>query len=239
MREGSEVPMPADGIRSPAPAAGAGRAEASALSNPPLVSIGMPVYNGGRFLRPALNALLAQDHRHFELIISDNASQDSTEQICREFQARDSRLRYIRHSENRGARWNFNFVLHEASATYFMWAACDDLWHPTFVRKCMSMLETHPEAVLCCTELNFIDGQDRPSDQYPNYSNLETLGITPVERIRQIVWLPGWFATYGLMRNNRIPGVPLAIGFGWDVVHLVELSLVGPFEKVPEVLFSF
>jgi glycosyltransferase involved in cell wall biosynthesis len=210
------------------------------LSDPPLVSIGMPVYNGERFLRLALDALLAQDHRHFELIISDNGSQDSTEQICCEFQGRDSRIRYIRHSENRGAPWNFNFVLQEASADYFMWAACDDLWHPTYVRKCLSMLESHPQAVLCCTEINFIDGQARPTQHYPYYSNLETLGMTPVERIRKIVSLKGWFATYGLMRNNRIPHVPPGTNaFGWDVVHLLELSLVGPFVKVPEALFNY
>jgi glycosyltransferase involved in cell wall biosynthesis len=210
------------------------------LSEQALVSIGMPVYNGERFLRQALQSLLAQDHSHFELIISDNGSQDRSEEICREFIARDSRIRYVRHAENRGARWNFNYVLRQGRAKYFLWAACDDLWHPTFIGKCVAMLEAHADAVLCCTELNFIDGADHPTDHYPNYCNLETLGMTCVERIRKIISLPGWFATLGVMRNDRIPDVPPGTSaFGWDVAHLLELSLLGPFVKVPESLFSF
>jgi glycosyltransferase involved in cell wall biosynthesis len=90
----------------------------------PLVSIGMPVYNGENFLRLALSSLLAQDYPHFELIISDNASDDGTEEICREYQAHDRRIRYLRHRENRGSPWNFAFV---ARGDYFMWAAHDDL----------------------------------------------------------------------------------------------------------------
>jgi glycosyltransferase involved in cell wall biosynthesis len=205
-----------------------------------LVSIGMPVYNGERFLRQALKSLLAQEHSHFELIISDNGSQDRTEEVCREFMARDSRIRYIRHAENRGARWNFSYVLRQGHAKYFLWAACDDLWHPTFLDKCVAMLEAHPDAVLCCTELNFIDGDNHPTGHHPNYCNLETTGMNAVERIHKIISLQGWFATLGLMRNNRIPDVPQgSYPFGWDVAHLVELSLLGPFVKVPESLFSY
>jgi glycosyltransferase involved in cell wall biosynthesis len=178
------------------------------LSKQALVSIGMPVYNGERFLRQALKSLLAQDYVHFELIISDNGSQDRSEEICREFIAGDSRIRYVKHAENRGARWNFNYVLRQGRAKYFLWAACDDLWHPTFLGKCVAMLEAHADAVLCCTELNFIDGEDHPTDHYPNYCNLETLGMARVERICKIISLPGWFATLGVMRNDRIPDVP-------------------------------
>jgi glycosyltransferase involved in cell wall biosynthesis len=90
----------------------------------------MPVYNGGIFIRDALEALLAQSFTDFELIISDNLSTDETEKICREFAARDPRVCYIRQPENRGAVANFEYVLGEAVGDFFMWAAADDLRSP-------------------------------------------------------------------------------------------------------------
>jgi glycosyltransferase involved in cell wall biosynthesis len=92
------------------------------------LSIGMPVYNGMPFICEALNSLLAQTFSDFELIISDNASSDETEKICRQYEARDSRIRYIRQATNEGAFANFKFVLNEAKGEYFMWAAADDIW---------------------------------------------------------------------------------------------------------------
>ena len=97
------------------------------------VSIGMPVYNGEKFIREALDSLLAQTFTDFELIISDNASTDGTEAICREYAARDSRIRCVRQSENRGACANFQFVLDEAKGEYFMWAAADDKWDKEWI----------------------------------------------------------------------------------------------------------
>lgn len=98
-----------------------------------IITIGMPVYNGADFINEALDSLLAQTFIDFELIISDNASTDSTELICCEYQKRDSRIRYIRQTQNLGALQNFQFVLNEAIGEYFMWAACDDKWNETWV----------------------------------------------------------------------------------------------------------
>jgi glycosyltransferase involved in cell wall biosynthesis len=90
------------------------------------VSIGMPVYNGEKYIREALDSLLSQTFTDFELIISDNASTDDTSKICQEYANRDSRIRYIRQAANIGANANFEFVLMQAIAELFMWAACDD-----------------------------------------------------------------------------------------------------------------
>lgn len=118
------------------------------------VTIGMPVYNGEPFLRRALDSLLSQTFTSFELIVSDNASTDHTEQISREYAARDRRIRYFRQSDNKGAAWNFSFVLEKARAEYFMWAACDDYWHPDFVAAAVQELSDHPEAsvAMCAVE---------------------------------------------------------------------------------------
>ena len=93
----------------------------------PRVSIGMPVYNGANFIREAIDSLLLQTFTDFELIISDNASIDETEAICREYAKKDLRIRYIRQPENRGIIFNFKLVLEEAKGEYFMWAAHDDI----------------------------------------------------------------------------------------------------------------
>jgi hypothetical protein len=206
----------------------------------PLVSIGMPVYNGERHLAQALDSLLAQEYSHFELLISDNASQDRTAEICREYQARDARIRFVRQPENRGSPWNFAFVAREARGEYFLWAAHDDLWEPSFLRKCVAALEAHPEAMLCCTEIAFIDAQGAPSSYYPGYRNIDTLGMPPVERIHALLSLPGWFAIYGLMRRCVLPRISLGLSaYAWDVILLLEILLLGPTAKVAETLFTF
>lgn len=106
----------------------------------PAVSIGMPVYNGAQYIREALDSLLAQTFTDFELVISDNASSDATQVICEEFARRDSRIRYVRQSENKGAAANFRFVLDCAQADLFMWAAYDDLWAPNYLMDATALL---------------------------------------------------------------------------------------------------
>lgn len=215
-------------------------AESLSMSTPALVSIGMPVYNGGRYLREALKALVAQDYPHFELIVSDNCSTDDTESICRDFAVSDPRIRYVRQPENRGSPWNFKFVAEAAHGKCFMWAAHDDTRSASYVSKCLAKLNANPAAVLCCTEVNFIDGDGHPSRHYAGYRNLETLGMPPVKRIHELISKPGWFALYGLMRTEAMRRTSLGLDtYGCDVVLLMELLLQGDFVKVPEPLFNF
>lgn len=94
----------------------------------PVVSIGIPVYNGELHLREALDSLLAQSYKNFEIIISDNHSTDTTQEICSEYMSNDSRIRYVRQNENIGAAKNYKYVFDEAVGKYFMWAAHDDVW---------------------------------------------------------------------------------------------------------------
>jgi hypothetical protein len=207
-----------------------------------LVSIGMPVYNAEQYLALALESLLAQDYPNVELIISDNHSADRTEEICRLFAARDSRIRYLRQPQNQGMPWNFACVVREARGEYFMWAAHDDLFHPSYVRKCVEKLAAHPGAICCCTEINFIDADGRPHSDWSNksYSNLETLGMTPQQRVHELINLAGWFATYGLMRLDDAKKMSLGLGvWGFDVILIEELLLLGDFVKVHESLFSY
>ena len=105
------------------------------------VSVGLPVYNGARYLPAAIDSLLSQTFEDFELIISDNGSTDETERICRGYAARDPRVRYVRSDVNRGLLWNFRNVLELARAPRFKWMAHDDICAPEFLRRCMEELD--------------------------------------------------------------------------------------------------
>jgi glycosyltransferase involved in cell wall biosynthesis len=138
----------------------------------PTVSIGMPVYNGAKYIREALDSLLAQTFTDFELIISDNASTDATQEICQEYAEQDSRIRYIRQSTNMGAMPNFTFVLDEARAEYFMWVAHDDKWSLNWLAELLAAhndsvvltfgevvaVNENDEVIRYCRNLSFVGG---------------------------------------------------------------------------------
>lgn len=141
----------------------------SVSAKPPIVSIGMPVFNGDKYLRNAINALLSQSFTDFELIISDNASSDQTEAICRQYADRDSRIKYVRQRENKGACANFKFVLDEARGEYFMWAACDDTHSPDFIEVNFKFLSENPEYV-ASTSPNGFEGRGVDSQTFERFS---------------------------------------------------------------------
>ncbi len=140
------------GLLSDAPGSGSSAVAA------PLVSVGLPVYNGGTSLRTALDSLLAQTLTNLELIVADNASNDATADICAEYARRDVRVRVHRHRENIGAPGNWNFVAHQARGTYFKWASASDLCAPTFLERCVAVLEAEPDVVLCFPRTEFVSG---------------------------------------------------------------------------------
>ena len=106
------------------------------------ISIGLPVYNGEKFIRKRLENILTQTYSYFEIIISDNASTDKTSLICKEYAEKDNRISYIHQEKNMGGLWNFNFVLQQAKFNYFVWAAVDDMWHSQFLEKNIKTLES-------------------------------------------------------------------------------------------------
>ena len=111
------------------------------------LSVGLPVFNGEKFLKKRLDSLLQQTFTNFEIIISDNGSNDSTQQLCEEYVKKDIRIKYIRHKVNRGYIWNFNFVLNESKCKYFVWAAVDDIWKDSFLEKNISQLKNDSNVI--------------------------------------------------------------------------------------------
>lgn len=123
-----------------------------------LVSVGVPVYNGGWELRRALETLINQTHRNLEIIVSDNASTDDTPDICREFAKRDPRVIYLRNEMNVGSTPNFAKVLHSARGEFFMWCGHDDWWAPEFVAENLRVLLAHPDCAGSMARAVYMDG---------------------------------------------------------------------------------
>lgn len=206
------------------------------MEQKPLVSIGMPVYNGERFLRQALDSLVVQDYANFELIISDNASQDGTKDICLEYVRKDGRIRYGRQQTNIGVVGNFNRVFQKATGKYFMWAAYDDLWEPGFISRCVQRLEAKPEAVLCSSYTKIIDPENNEKGIVEQYEFPDLK-----KRVWDIMSRPNaFFSIYGLIRRESLARTRLCRPIiGSDVVMLTELCFLGPFAVIPEPLFFY
>ncbi|WP_420406793.1 glycosyltransferase family 2 protein [Hoeflea sp.] len=152
------------------------------MSPTPRISIGVPVYNGEQHLEEALNALINQTFTDFEIIISDNCSTDSTEHICREFELRDSRIRYVRQSKNEGALANFVFVLKEAQADHFMWAAHDDVFDKDWIDSLLPL--SIKNNCIAFGQVQTIDEKGRKTFHVANNRDLSFRGPRLLRRLR-------------------------------------------------------
>jgi len=152
-------------------------------SKVPQVSIGLPVYNGAKFIQEALDSLLAQSFTNFELIISDNASTDESEAICQKYVARDLRIRYVRQTENLGAIANFKFVLDEAVGEYFMWAAADDVWDKQWIEELLSISVDRQ-----CLAFGMLIAIDKNSKQIQHPANKRKFNFTGPKFFRRMYY---------------------------------------------------
>lgn len=204
----------------------------------PRVSIGLPVYNGGRFLAEALDSHLAQTYADFELIISDNASTDQTEAICRAYAAKDGRIRYYRNEQNLGMGPNFNRVFQLSCSEYFKWVTADDLCEPNYLARCVELLDADPTVVLTYAKAKFIDetGKSLDAIEDPGW-NLQSEAAH--ERMCSVLYSGHWVnCHYGLIRAHALSKTRLMPSYPeGDYRLLGELSLTGKFFEIPEYLF--
>ncbi len=205
---------------------------------PPEVSIGLPVFNGEKYLAETLDSILAQTYRDFELIISDNASTDNTGSICESYVAKDSRVRYYRNKTNVGVSANFNRVFHLSSARYFKWAACDDICAPDFLEKCVKVLDANPSVVVCHSKTGRINDHGKPAGNYD--LNLRIDSPKPHERFGDLICMDNeaWVLIYGLIRSEALKKTQLMGSYiGSDRNLIAEISLTGRFFEIPNYLF--
>jgi glycosyltransferase involved in cell wall biosynthesis len=205
----------------------------------PRISVGLPVYNGELYLEKAVQSILDQSYRDFELVISDNASTDSTEDICRRFAVRDSRVRYFRNERNIGAAPNHNRVFELSSGEFFKWAAHDDLYPKEMLERCLEVLEKAPTSV-CLVYSQFVM-IDESGCSLGIYSDpVEKRDPRPHLRLaRALKNLGRYSATYGLIRSKALRCTRLEGSFPYsDRVLMAELAMLGEFWEIPEPLLS-
>jgi glycosyltransferase involved in cell wall biosynthesis len=204
---------------------------------PSLVSIGLFVYNGERFIEDALHSILGQTFTDFELIISDNASTDRTGKIAQSYARRDKRIRYYRNEKNMGAVWNARRVYELATGKYFKQVAVDDLLEPDFLRQCVEILERDPGCVVVYAATREVDENGAFIKNY--VTPMRTDSNDPAARFRDMMLVPCWsYQIYGVMRMSalrRIP--PLGRYVNADTVLLARMALLGRFHEIPERLF--
>ncbi|MGH8900411.1 MAG: glycosyltransferase family 2 protein [Egibacteraceae bacterium] len=208
------------------------------MPSTPLVSVGVPVYNGELFLARALDSLLTQDMEDFEIVIADNASTDSTEQISRDYADRDARIRYHRNPRNLGLAKNFNLTFKLSTGKYFKWATHDD-WHSSeSLRLCVERLEACPSAGLCATGVAVVDEVGTQVGEWIPSVDLTT---TPRMRMRMLLRTLGeTHPMYGLLRASVLARTALMRSYvGSDRTLLAHLSLLAPMVHTPAVLHYY
>lgn len=203
----------------------------------PKVSIGIPVYNGEKFVAEAIESVLCQTFEDIELVISDNASTDRTPEICQAYAAKDERVHYFRAEKNLGAAWNFNRVFELSQGEYFQWLSHDDLIAPECLQKCVPVLDSDPSVVLSYPLISIIDEK---RNFLTNYTvKLKTDSCSPAARFQELVL--EWsmcFEIFGLIRSNALRMTPVMGNYGHgDGVLLARLGLLGRFVGVEEKLF--
>lgn len=209
----------------------------------PRVSIGVPVFNGEKnYLQHTLDSLLSQTFKDFEVVISDNASTDRTEEICKGYASRDSRIRYYRNDINRGASWDHNRVFELARGEFFKWNSADDYCAPEFLARCVSALDQDPAAVMAVSEPAEVDESGKPL-QSVTVADQTLLPVVPQGapahvRFRQNIRLDHLCLTiYSLIRTDILRKTgPMGNFADSDRVLLAHLALFGHCIVIPEIL---
>lgn len=200
------------------------------------VTVGLPVYNGERFLEQTLQSILAQTYADFELLISDNASSDATPEIARDFSRRDRRVRYSRNDVNIGADRNYNRCIELARGDYFWGIGYDDLADSTYLERCTAILEGHPSIALCHTRMFRIDGSGQIIGEFEGHEF--SAAPSPHERFADAIRAPWTIVCHGVLRMSTLRKTRLLIAHpASDSVLQAELALHGKLHEIPELLF--
>jgi len=203
----------------------------------PKVVVGLLVYNGENYISETIGSVLSQTLVDFRLIIGDNQSTDSTEEICRKYAEQDARILYQRHPENLGASGNHNVLFQTGDAPYFKWASHDDLLHPEFLEKCVEVLDGDSSIGVAHSRSHIIDEMGTLAGNLDFEVRLNH--PRPSERFSRLLWAGYLPEVHGVMRSSLIKNTKLFRGFaGDDRSFLAEMLLQGDVGYVEDYLFS-
>lgn len=202
----------------------------------PLVTLGMPVRNGAATLRSALDSMVNQDYSNLEIVISDNASDDSTADILHDYARRYRFIRLFRHEVPISAYENYTFVLRQAGGQFFAWCAHDDTRSLNFISGLLPFL-ADPATILAFGDLYIFDGKNPPS-QRTDYQ-FATDDLPRWRRLRKTALIQ-CFHIYGLWRIEALKNLKLSYGKWWpDMPIMLGMAAIGTFHYVPGVSFYY
>ena len=207
------------------------------MSETPLVTIGLPVYNSERYLKQSLDSLLAQTYSGFSLVISDNASTDGTAQICRDYAALDSRIKYFRNETNIGNPRNFNRVFELTTSRYLKWSTADDFWGDSFLERAVDVMERDLSVALCYPQAVLVDSNGGNPTNYEDALHL--VQEDPAERFLALIKrIKLAHQHLGLIRMAHLRQTQLlGTHVASDINLLAELTLYGKFFELRDRLF--
>ena len=207
------------------------------MAEPALVSIGMPIRNGGKYLELALKSILAQDYSNLEIIVSDNDSSDDTADIVKNYARQDSRITYYKHQNMVPAFDNFTSVLGRAQGQYFMWAAHDDIRSPDYISSLMTAHEKDSGLALAFGDL-YVSGTPGDKGQVNKYI-FDNNNHKPLTRMWKTANMQ-CFHIYGLWRTSLLEKIKIHHCTWWpDMPILLAAASVGGFKYVPGPWFSY
>ena len=223
-------------------------------SNNPLVTVGIPVFNGEKYIRKAIDSMLAQTFSNFNCIISDNGSTDQTEMICKEYEKKDERITYVKHKKNLGPDFNFRFVLSKSKSKYFVWLAYDDYWESTFLEKNIIILEGNHKVVGSIGIVKFFGIKDfhikknivfkiknkmkrGSNDQHEKYIHVRPVSGIYEKKVSTYLRFDQASFVYGLFRTEKLQNrMVSADQTGWDLLLILDILKDGDLHVIDEIL---
>ncbi len=216
------------------------------------ITVGIPVFNGEKSIQKSIDSVLSQTFLDFELIISDNGSTDSTSLICKEYEKKDKRIRYIRHEKNMGGLYNFKLLLDESKTEYFVWLAADDYWDSTFLEKNFSVLKKNHNIVCSVSQVEYFGNNmdywkkrsmvgpfkifRKTIERYQNLQNYPTSG-TFESKFRYYLKLRGHHhAFFGMYRTEQLKKSFGEAEISIDLTTMLNALRLGDFHVVDEIL---
>jgi len=206
------------------------------INETPLVSVGIPTYNRAVFLKHSVESVLNQDYPNLRILISDNASTDQTQEVCKQLCDRDARITYIRQPINKGGNENFKQVFLNSSGDFFMWLGDDDWIEPSYITQCMNILIENSDYSLCCGKARYFlpdgrfiyDGiqvnlfQDSPKDRIRGYYSYVTDNGT----------------FYGIMRHSQLSQLYFRNTMGIDWFFIASIAFMGKIKTLENTIVN-
>ena len=216
----------------------------STVEKIPLVSIGIPTYNRAALLERAVQSLVAQDYPNIEILISDNASEDTTQKICEVMCSHYPFVRSYRNRNNVPALSNFRKVLLLSNGEYFMWAADDDFWEPNFVSVLVEKLEMDPLLVLAAAEAQYVlnDGYKLPffpegTHFYEPIKRSKTVRLFGVALHNYGNLIYGVYRRDAMIDSARRRTILDSNSFENEIPVFLQIASKGTIRVVPKIMF--